>query len=140
MQDKRVERIEVAALRGLDEGRFVHELMLYSILTDCKPTIKSISMTTNSNLIKLYDSTGREIFIPREEYRRKVLPKKFQDVQNDADQLYTTIVISLQDEFFAECISPAKHLLQIDPDRERATVCLPLPKCGTATLMMHMTC
>ncbi len=34
MQDERVEGIEVAALRGLDEGGFVHRIMLYSILTD----------------------------------------------------------------------------------------------------------
>jgi tetratricopeptide (TPR) repeat protein len=91
-------------------------------------------MTTKSDLIKLYDSTGREIFIPREEYKQKVLPKKFQDVQNDANQLYSTIVISLQDGFFTECISPAKHLLQIDPDRERATVVLAIAQMRSGEL------
>ena len=29
MQDERIEGIEVAALRGLDEGGFVHNIMLY---------------------------------------------------------------------------------------------------------------
>ena len=30
MQDERIEGIEVAALCGLDEGGFVHEILLYS--------------------------------------------------------------------------------------------------------------
>ena len=34
MQDERIEGIKIAALRGLDEGGFVHVIMLYSILTD----------------------------------------------------------------------------------------------------------
>jgi Flp pilus assembly protein TadD len=91
-------------------------------------------MTTNSDLIKLYDSTGREFFIPRDEYIRKVLPKQFQDVQDDANRLYSTIVISLQDGFFAECVLPAQRLLKIDPDRERATVVLAIAQMRSGNL------
>jgi tetratricopeptide (TPR) repeat protein len=75
-------------------------------------------------LITFFDSKGRKLTINKEEYRKKVLPDHFKKVQNDPDQLYTSIVLSLQDGFFEDCISPAQQLYKIDIDRERSTAIL----------------
>jgi len=76
------------------------------------------------DMIRMYDSNGNEIFILKSEYRKKVLPDTFERVKSNPDDLYGAITLALQDGFFVECLSPARRLVQIDPDKERSATVL----------------
>ncbi len=52
--------------------------------------------------IKVYDAYGREMEMPREEWRNKILPKTFRDAWHNPDELAGTIHMSLSDGFVAD--------------------------------------
>lgn len=71
------------------------------------------------NMIQLFDKDGKPFFIPKEEYRLKVLPASFRKVWNDPDQLYSHIFFALKDGFYGEALDAAKGQKEIDPDIRR---------------------
>src|SRR5207248_758608 len=78
----------------------------------------------NPNMIRVFDSYGRELFITREQWRNSILRDHLKKVWNDPDGLSSIITQSLHDKFFAEMAEPAKHLLKIDSNAERAAILL----------------
>jgi len=77
-------------------------------------------MSGSSKGIVVYDRAGIKRVISREKYRDSVLPLAFSDHWNDADGLYGVLLYSLQDGFFAESLSAAEHLCEIDPSLRAA--------------------
>lgn len=69
--------------------------------------------------VELYTGDGEKVLVSRERWK-EALPSYFEDAAEDADETYKLIVLSLRDGFYAECIEPAKRLLKIDSDKERA--------------------
>lgn len=84
----------------------------------------SADLRQRDDMIRMYESNGNEVLISKSEYRRKVLPDSFEKSKNNPDDLYGAIVLALQDGFFEECLSPAKRLVQIHPDKERSAAVL----------------
>lgn len=76
------------------------------------------------NLIRVFDAYGRELFITKQQWRDSVLLGHIETVWNQPNELYATIVQSLQDGFGADMIRPAEQLAKIDPDKERGAVVL----------------
>ena len=77
-----------------------------------------------SPTICAYDSFGREVQVPREEWLRNVLLPQVQKVWENADDLYDTIYNGFNDGFFAEMEEAGKQLKRIDPIMERGSVTL----------------
>lgn len=88
------------------------------------PTPDASDLSKDPNLIKVFDSYGREIFITKQEWRDSVLLGHIEKVWHDPDQLYTTIVQALEDGFGADMIKPAERLAAIDTNPERGAVVL----------------
>lgn len=74
--------------------------------------------------IRVFDAYGRELFITRQQWRDSVLLGHLEKVWNQPDELYTTIVQSLQDGFVDDMLKPAEQLAKIDPLPERCAVIL----------------
>lgn len=70
-------------------------------------------------LITAYDAQGRELRIPRGEWRDKVLGPNLRSAWDDPDELYRQILAALNDGFVAETDAPSARLLDIDPLPER---------------------
>lgn len=68
----------------------------------------------DSNVIRVFDQFGRELFITKEQWRKNVLPGTLKSNWNNADQLYGIIVGSLNDGFHADIIDAAERLYHID--------------------------
>jgi len=79
---------------------------------------------SDSNMIRVFDAYGREMFITRQQWRDNVLLGTIQNNWDDPEKLAGFIIQSLQDNFFNEMIRPAERLLQLEPDAERSTVLL----------------
>ncbi|HXC51261.1 MAG TPA: tetratricopeptide repeat protein [Candidatus Limnocylindrales bacterium] len=79
---------------------------------------------SDPNMVRVYDSYDRELFITRQVWRDSILPGQMKKVWDDPDSLYSTIVQSLKDGFAAEMIQPAERLGEIDHDAQRAIVVL----------------
>jgi tetratricopeptide (TPR) repeat protein len=71
--------------------------------------------------VRAFDQFGREVIIPREEWRTNILPGMLKEVWEQPDQLYLLILNSLNDGFFAEVADAAQHLYQIDTVPARGT-------------------
>lgn len=76
------------------------------------------------NLIRAYDAYGREIFVPREQWRDEVLAGAIKQHWDDADSLAGLIIQSLGDGFVDEMLKPAERLAELEPGAERAVVLL----------------
>ncbi len=76
------------------------------------------------NMIRVFDGYGREMFVPKAEWRDKVLMGHLQKVWNEPDGLFSALVQALQDGFAADLGDAAKQLAAIDPDPERGAVVL----------------
>lgn len=72
------------------------------------------------NLIRVFDSYGRELFVTKEQWRTNVLPGTLQSNWNNPDQLYAIIVGALNDGLRADIFDAARHLYQIDTQPMRA--------------------
>ena len=80
--------------------------------------------TKDPAMIRMQDTAGNDIFIERNVYRKNVLPQQFESAKGNPNQLYTAILMAIEDGFVEEAIEPARKLLEIDPIRERATTIL----------------
>lgn len=70
--------------------------------------------------IVAYDAYGREMQIPRSEWREKVFLPSLEQKRDNADELYQSIVDGLNDGFAADLVQAAERLLEIDPLPERS--------------------
>jgi tetratricopeptide (TPR) repeat protein len=75
---------------------------------------------SDSEVIRAYDASGREILITKEEWRNKVLPGELQRHWNNGEGLYHKVVQALNDGFFKEVLDASMQVLRIDTNRERA--------------------
>ena len=73
-----------------------------------------------SEMITVYDKYGREMLIPRQEWREKVLPGSLMQHENNPEALYGTIVMALNDGFAEDVLEATKRLMAIDPIPERS--------------------
>lgn len=93
-----------------------------------KDSPKTVSPTTpanttdpakDPNLIRVFDSYGRELFITRQEWRDKVLLGNLKQVWDQPDELYGMIIGALNDGFRSDVVEAARQLHKIDPDITR---------------------
>ncbi|MEZ0274687.1 MAG: tetratricopeptide repeat protein [Roseimicrobium sp.] len=73
------------------------------------------------NLIRVYDSYGREMFVPKSEWCDKVLLPNIRQAWDKPDELYGLIVSALNDGFRSRIIDAAKRLFEIDPIPSRGS-------------------
>jgi tetratricopeptide (TPR) repeat protein len=85
-----------------------------------KTPSKSDDLSQNPNYIKVYDKFGREMYIPKDEWRKNVLPKSLKDNWDKPNELYNIIVIALEDGFATDLEAVARHLVEIDNDKGRS--------------------
>ena len=76
------------------------------------------------NMIKVFDSFGRELFIKREEWAKSMLLPNIKKAWDDPEKLAGFIIGGFQDGFISELIGGAERLAAIDPNHERGTVML----------------
>ncbi|MBC3916724.1 hypothetical protein H8L32_04495 [Undibacterium sp. CY18W] len=69
--------------------------------------------------ITVYDAQGRQVVVPRNEWREKVLLPSIAEKANDADALYNVIMTALNDGFAKDLVAAAERLLAIDTIAER---------------------
>ncbi len=72
--------------------------------------------------IRAYDAYGREIFVPRDQWRDSVLAGAIERHWDDADALSGLIIQSLGDGFIDEMVKPADRLVELQPGAERGVV------------------
>lgn len=73
-------------------------------------------------VVRLRDAQGRELTIPKSEWRAKHLPAKLAELRDKPDQLAALVAQSLRDGFAAEVLDSAAHLAAADSDAERGHV------------------
>lgn len=77
--------------------------------------------TAPPDSIRAFDQNGREILIPREQWRTEVLPQMLQELWSSPEQLYGLIISSLNDGFLNEVAGAAEHLYRTDTIPVRGT-------------------
>lgn len=87
-----------------------------------KPETHSPEPPQNEELIVAYDAYGREMQIPRSEWREKVFLPSLEEKRNDAAELYQAIIGGLNDGFVADLMPAAERLVEIDDIPERSHV------------------
>lgn len=75
--------------------------------------------TKEPQMIRVYDQYGREGFMPRDEWRKSVLPGSIRRAWDNADELYGIVVNALQDGFRADVLEAAERLCKIDGNAAR---------------------
>ncbi|MDQ2085745.1 hypothetical protein RBH29_04760 [Herbivorax sp. ANBcel31] len=70
--------------------------------------------------IVFYDKNGNEMFMPKKDYKEKVLPEQFKTNWNNPHELYTVIIMSLRDGFIKDVLNPSERLFEIDSNKERS--------------------
>jgi tetratricopeptide (TPR) repeat protein len=81
--------------------------------------------------IRAFDQYGREVMVPREEWRTNVIPGMLKEAWDDADRLYAVILNSINEGFVVEMTDAATHLLEIDPIAGRGTCMAAIVMAGT---------
>ena len=76
------------------------------------------------DLIRVFDAYGRELHIPREEWRTKMLPGAVERARDNPAQLYGVIAQALQDGFAADVLEAAEHLARTDAIPARGALAL----------------
>jgi tetratricopeptide (TPR) repeat protein len=74
--------------------------------------------------IQMHDAYGREISLPREEWREKILRPHLERHRDAPAELVPVLVQALRDGFATEVLPFVEHLAQIDPTPERGQVLL----------------
>lgn len=64
--------------------------------------------------VRAFDQEGREVTVPREQWRTEIIPGMLKEAWETPDQLYLLILNSLNDGFAAEMAEAAEHLYQTD--------------------------
>jgi len=75
---------------------------------------------TNPNLIRVYDTYGREMFVTKDVWRTSVLPDMIKKAWSDPNQLYPILVQGLSDGFEKQIGGAIHHLYETDPEHGRA--------------------
>jgi len=71
-------------------------------------------------MIVAYDAHGQEMHIARNEWREKVFLPDLEKKWDDADALYTAILMGLKDAFASDLVAAAERLVDIDRNPERS--------------------
>ncbi|WP_162536492.1 tetratricopeptide repeat protein [Granulicella sp. WH15] len=66
------------------------------------------------DVVRAFDQDGREVLVPRAEWREQVLPNLVQSAWENPEQLYLLIVNSLNEGFTSEMAAAAQQLYAID--------------------------
>jgi tetratricopeptide (TPR) repeat protein len=81
---------------------------------------KNKKIESNGNdFIECYDGYGRKRLVPRDEWKKSVLPNQLKKHWESANELYSDIILSLNDGFEKEVLDAARHLKETDPVKER---------------------
>lgn len=82
--------------------------------------------------VKVFDKYGRGYNIPIEKWKNEFLPQAIEQNWNEPESLLQIIVQGIKEGLYKEVYLPAKRLLVIDPNKERATclICLVLSETG----------
>ena len=70
-------------------------------------------------MIRVFDSSGRELFITRQAWRDDVLKPNLLKAWNQPDELYNMILSALNDGFRSDVVDAAQQLHKIDHDHVR---------------------
>lgn len=70
--------------------------------------------TTPSDSVRAFDQYGREVMVPRDEWRTNVIPNMLKEAWDNPDQLYVMILNSLTDGFAPEMLEAGQHLAETD--------------------------
>jgi tetratricopeptide (TPR) repeat protein len=76
------------------------------------------------NLIQVYDSYGRKLYITREQWRDNVLLGNLEQAGGNPEQLYGLLVGALNDGFAADVVPYAEQLQRVDPIPARGATIL----------------
>jgi tetratricopeptide (TPR) repeat protein len=87
-----------------------------------QPASPAATPAAAHDAITTYDEQGRQIMVPRAEWRDRILHPQLKTHWNDPDALYGTILTALSDGFARELMSAAARLVEIDPMPERSHV------------------
>jgi tetratricopeptide (TPR) repeat protein len=71
--------------------------------------------------VRAFDAQGRQVIVPREEWRTNVIPGMLKEAWDNPDHLYAIMLNSLNDGFVAEMTDAAAHLYEIDTIPGRGT-------------------
>jgi tetratricopeptide (TPR) repeat protein len=100
-------------------------------LSECANTAPAIpaqpdpaSQPTDSSQMPMLDEHGRQVMVPRAEWRERVLLPHLAQVRGNPDELASTIMQSLTNGFLADMEEPAEHLARSDANKERGAVIL----------------
>ncbi len=89
------------------------------------------TQATAPETVRAFDQYGREVQVPREDWRTNVIPGMLKEAWEDADRLYAVILNSLNEGFVAEMTDAAAHLLEIDPIAGRGACMAAIVMAGT---------
>lgn len=98
-------------------------LILVLIILFYSGNAVAVAMDKNGP-IRVYDKEGKEYLIPRDAYRKDVLPGVFEKAWNNEDALYSAIVATLRDGFYLEALAPAVQYQNLSKDAESSAVLL----------------
>ena len=73
-------------------------------------------------MITLFDSYGRQVQMPREQWRTEILPDNLRRIWLQPDALAGMIIQSLEDDFVADVLEAARQLPGSAATRWRAAV------------------
>ncbi|WP_243349520.1 tetratricopeptide repeat protein [Parabacteroides sp. FAFU027] len=96
------------------------------LITKREEIPNSTTQENTEKKITVYDKDGNQYAITQKYWIDNVLPTEFEKVWNKPDDLYSLIVMCLQDEVYDSTILPAQHLFEIDFDKQRAILILGL--------------
>ncbi|HEV3354590.1 MAG TPA: hypothetical protein VG076_16800 [Acidimicrobiales bacterium] len=85
------------------------------------PVEEALAEPAPEERLTAYDAYGRAVSLTRDEYRTRVLPATLRKSWDNPPGLYSAIVQGLRDDFAADLLDASAHLVEIDPDPERAT-------------------
>ncbi|WP_075791920.1 tetratricopeptide repeat protein [Massilia putida] len=96
--------------------------MLQRLLAAFRPRNPAAPAPATHDAIAAYDDQGRQVMMPRAEWRDKVLHPQLKQHWNTPDALYGTIQSALSDGFARELMTAAARLVEIDDRPERSHV------------------
>ena len=97
---------------------------IFDRLRSRRPEAQPPPTRSGPEVIRVFDSYGRELPIPREEWRTKVLPHNLAAARADPDQLAGVLIDGLQNGFAPELVSDAEQLARTDRNAVRAAILL----------------
>jgi tetratricopeptide (TPR) repeat protein len=97
--------------------------MFRRLLAAFRPRQPATPRAVARDAIVAADAHGRQVAMPRDEWRDKVLHPRLKQHWNTPDALYGTIVAALADGFAPELMTSSARLVEIDelPERSHAT-------------------